>query len=77
MLFHKGLTHAQSQIKPRLPFGEHFTLSCLVSKMLDNGEKKVAQCLFFKCLTDTQFTFIEEKEKKPDNIHISQADSRE
>ena len=45
--------------------------------MLDNGEKKVAQCLFFKCLTDTQFTFIEEKEKKPDNIHISQADSRE
>ena len=25
---HEGLTHIQSQIKPRLLFGESFTLSC-------------------------------------------------
>ena len=26
MLLHKGLTHIHSKIKPRLLFGEHFTL---------------------------------------------------
>ena len=29
MLLHKGLTHIQSQIKPRLLFGESFTLKLL------------------------------------------------
>ena len=35
MLLHEGLTHIQSQIKPRLLFGESFTLMLSVTAVPD------------------------------------------
>ena len=68
MLFHKGLTHIQSQIKPRLLFGECFTLSetCSSLKLFGLFPPKLyytitAQfrllciCVILKCLLLSHF----------------------
>ena len=60
MLLHEGLTLIQSQIKPRLLFGESFTLTYLVPKMflISPVYLKVPEILQFQVKDVAVFIFI-------------------
>ena len=50
MLLYEGLTQVHSQKKPRLHFGESFTLS--ITAIAENDRNKLAECVTFLCNTN-------------------------